>query len=164
MATNFKRNFIPIAATKQVGLTQALAVMKRLSFVIATIAVALLGCATSRASDYIYFPDLAGQVLSGDAQAFRQVLVQAETTSPGEQLEELAVISNKFVLVNPTEFLRVQSAKQHCFGVDYMGPDFTDNEPARTRERDLRRLALRSVPDSSLSSIKARCLAALDGS
>ena len=138
--------------------------MTDFSRVVAILAVALQGCASTRASDYIYFPGLAAIALSGDAQAFRQVLVNAQTSSPGEQLEELAQISSKFVLVNPTEFLLAQSAYQHCFGVDFMGPAFTDNDAARVRERTLRRRALGSVSDSSLSAVKARCLAVLDGS
>ena len=126
--------------------------------------VVLQGCASSRAAEFIYFPQLARSVLSGDDDAFGEVLFKAETTLPGEQLEELAVISSRFVRLEPAQFLRVQSAHQHCFGVGFMGAAYVDNQAMKQREIVLRRKALESVSDSSLASIKARCLAELDGS
>ena len=104
---------------------------------------------------------LSARVRSGDAAAFQQVLKLAETTPPGESLENLAEISSHFVLINPTEFLRAQTLGKPCFGVSFMGPDFVDNSAARAHERSLRRAALESVPQSSLAAVKQQCLAEL---
>jgi hypothetical protein len=46
--------------------------------------------------------ELSARVDSGDAAAFQQVLALAQTTPPGESLEDLAEISSHFVRVNPT--------------------------------------------------------------
>jgi hypothetical protein len=126
--------------------------------------VAFAGCATTEPSDYVYFPGLAKGVLAGDASAFEQVLAKSNVTPPGEQLEELAELSSRFVRIQPREFLRVQSSASTCFGVAFMGPEYVDDPVARTREQDLRRKALESVFDPALASIKLRCLGELAGS
>ena len=124
----------------------------------------LASCATARSDEYLYFPALAHRVLAGDSQALRQVLIQAETTSPGEQLEELAELSSRYVRLAPSEFLKAQADAPNCFGVDFMGSDYVDNPAAVVRERSRRREALESVRDPALSLVKHRCLAELAGS
>ena len=126
--------------------------------------VALAGCATARSPDYLYFPGLSQGVLAGDLKAFRQVLTQAETTPPGEQLEELAELSSRFVRLAPVEFLQAQASSPTCFGASFMGAAYVDNPEAVARELNLRRKALESVGDPALSSVKQRCLDELAGS
>jgi hypothetical protein len=138
--------------------------MQRLSPFIVLIALAMQGCVSNPNNNYLYFPDLGHRALSADVAVLREVLAKADTTSPGEQLEELAEILSKAVRPHPAEFLRAQSTDQHCFGVDFMGPAYVDNEPAVRREQELRRKALASVSDPSLASTKQRCLAVLIGS
>ena len=132
--------------------------MKRFAPIFAFV---LGACATS--SGYLYFPDLADRVLAGDEQALRQVLALAGTTSPGEQLEELAELSSRFVRLSPAGFLRVQAASRTCFGVSFMGSDYVDNPSAVVRERKLRIAALESVNDPALLPAKERCLSDLAG-
>jgi hypothetical protein len=119
------------------------------------------GCASVGGNRFVYFPDLAKKALAGDAQAFRQVLAQADATAPGERLEELAEIASRFTRISPKEFLRAESDGPHCFGVSFLGPDYVDNAGASKRELDLRRTALQSVDDASLLNVKQRCLAEL---
>jgi hypothetical protein len=123
--------------------------------------LALGACATS--SGYLYFPDLANRVLAGDERALRQVLTLAEDISPGEQLEELAELSSRFVRLSPAGFLRAQAAFPTCFGVSFMGSDHVDNPSAVARERKLRIAALESVNDTALLPVKERCLNDLAG-
>ena len=120
------------------------------------------GCATNSTSKYHYFPELAQKASYGDSNALRQVLELSETTSPGEQLEELAEISSKFVRINPTEYLRVQSNYQNCFGVEFLGYDFVDSEPKGQKEKRMRREALNSITDSNLETTKLICLGKLN--
>ena len=124
----------------------------------------LAGCATARSGEYLYFPALADRVLAGDPEAFRQVLARADTTPPGEQLEELAELSSRYVRLAPLEFLRAQASGSTCFGVAFMGPKYVDDPEAVARERNLRRDALESVSDPTLGPVKQRCLAELAGS
>ena len=138
--------------------------MKGLRLLVALGLAALAGCATHASGEYSYFPDLARDVLAGDAQAFRQVLAQAESTPPGDQLEELAELSSRFVRLNPVEFLRAQATTKTCFGVSFMGASYVDNPEAEAQERSLRREALDSVADPALSQVQQRCLAELAGS
>ena len=138
--------------------------MKGFALFLVLFLVALAGCATPSHSDYVYFLNLAHGVLAGDARAFHQVLAKAETTPPGEQLEELAELSSRFVRLAPAEFLRGQDTTPNCFGVSFMGPDYVDNPAAVARERTLRRGALESVNDPGLSLVKNRCLSELAGS
>jgi hypothetical protein len=123
--------------------------------------ILLAGCAT-QSEHFIYFPDLANRTISGDAAAFREVLAEAQATLPGERLEELAEISSKFVLINPTEFLRAQSAYPECFGVDFLGPNYVDDFDAVIQENARRYNALESVTDPSLDVVKYRCISDLD--
>jgi hypothetical protein len=125
---------------------------------IAIVMTLLSGCTSTGRSDFVYFPDLADKVLAGDAQAFRQVLAQADVTEPGERLEELSEIASRFVRISPKEFLRGESDEPHCFGVSFLGPDYVDGPAARKREIELRRSALQSVDDPLLLSVKQRCL------
>jgi len=120
------------------------------------------GSATADAEAFVHFPKLAERVLAGDAQAFREVLAQADVTPPGERLEELAELSSRFVRLAPAEFLRGQADAPTCFGVSFMGASYVDNDMARERERTLRRNALEAVTDPALSSAKRRCLQELD--
>ncbi len=113
---------------------------------------------------YIYYPNLAKKVLSDDARSFAQVLAKSEVVPNGAKLEELAEISSKYVRINPTEFLRVQAKYNHCFGVGFMGEDYVDNQSAKVRERKLREIALNSISEKSLVSIKQICLAKLNHS
>jgi hypothetical protein len=136
--------------------------MKGFSSASILIALSVQGCATAPAQHYINFPSLAQRVLSGDENALREVLAKARTTQPGEQLEELAEISSKFVRINPTAFLRVQSTTEGCFGVDFMGLDYVDDQAATLKENALRYNALNGVSDPALNGIKERCLAWLD--
>jgi hypothetical protein len=126
--------------------------------------IVLASCATAHPDEYLYFPALAKRVLAGDPQAFREVLSQADTTPPGEQLEELAELSSRYVRLAPVEFLRGQASGSTCFGVAFMGPKYVDNPGAVLRERNLRREALESVSDPALELVKQRCLAELAGS
>ena len=112
---------------------------------------------------YIYYPELADRVLSGDATAFRRVLELSQTILPGEKREELALISSKFVVVNPHSFLTEQSDSPDCFGVDFMGIEFVDNPTAKLAERSKRVSALSGVHQKSLESTKRACLAILGG-
>jgi hypothetical protein len=118
---------------------------------------------TADADGFVHFPALAERVLGGDAEAFRQLLAQAEVTPPGEQLEELAELSSRFVRLAPSEFLRGQANGPTCFGVSFMGASYVDKPEARERERTLRRKALESVADPALAPAKHRCLEQLDG-
>jgi hypothetical protein len=138
--------------------------MPKLSPLVVFIVLATQGCASDPGSRYVYFPSLAHRASSGDVAVLKEILTKAGTTQPGEQLEELAEILSKTVRTHPAEFLRAQTTDQHCFGVDFMGPDFVDNDPAVRREQELRRKALASVSDASLISTKQRCLAVLAGS
>ena len=151
-------------STTRFGLTQALAAMQRLSPFIVLIALAIQGCVSNPNHNYLYFQDLGHRASSVDVAVLREVLAKADTTPPGEQLEELAEILSKAVRPHPASFLQAQSADQYCFGVDFMGPGYVDNEPAVRREQQLRREALISVSDPSLASTKQRCLAVLSGS
>jgi hypothetical protein len=137
--------------------------MKGFALFVALCPVALTGCATD-SGNYLYFPALAQRVLSGDEQAYGELLAKAETTAPGEQLEELAELSSRFVRVAPAAFLRKQRSSSTCFGVSFMGPDYTDNPEAAAKELRIRRKALESVSDPSLVSTQHRCLAELAGS
>ena len=128
---------------------------------LALLVILLCGCASTGRSQFVYFPDLAGKVLAGDAQAFRQVLSRASVTAPGERLEELSEIASRFVRISPKEFLQGESDEPHCFGVSFLGPDYVDNPEARKQEIDLRRTALQSVDDTSLLVVRERCLAEL---
>ena|SRR5690606_14305525 len=123
--------------------------------------LALSACATS--SEYLYFPALADRVLAGDEQALGQVLALAADTSPGEQLEELAELSSRFVRLSPSGFLRAQAASPTCFGVAFMGPAYSDNPSAKAQERQLRLKALESVDDPRLLTVRERCLDELAG-
>lgn len=125
------------------------------------LALAFGGCATS--SDYLYFPDLADRVLAGDENALQQVLALSADTPPGEQLEELAELSSRFVRISPAGFLRAQATSPTCFGVSFLGPAYVDNPSARARERRLRIEALESVNDPELLPVKQRCLNDLNG-
>jgi hypothetical protein len=131
------------------------------------ISTALLGLATCQAASADAWTDkislLSSQVESGDSAAFRRVLALAETTPPGANLEDLAEISSHFVTINPNQFLRAQSHYKHCFGVEFMGADYVDNDTKREREVFRRRTALQSIKDPSLSSIRQICLARLGG-
>ena len=89
---------------------------------------------------------------------------QAESTPPGERLEELAELSSRFVRLAPVEFLRLQAGERGCFGVDFMGPEFVDNPQARAEELAARRKALESATDLSLVAARQRCLEVLAGS
>lgn len=126
--------------------------------------VSVPGCATTNSDEYLYFPELARHVLAGDSQAFRQVLAKADVTAPGEQLEELAEISSRFVRIDPTEFLRGQASSGSCFGVSFMGAEYVDNRASAQHELALRRSALASVQDPVLASTRERCLGELAGS
>jgi hypothetical protein len=137
--------------------------MKGFALFVVLFHAALAGCATNT-GDYLYFPALAQQVLAGDEQAYGELLTKADTTPPGEQLEELAELSSRFVRVAPAAFLRKQRGALTCFGVSFMGPDYTDNPGAVAKERGLRRKALESVNDPDLASVQRRCLIALAGS
>jgi hypothetical protein len=137
--------------------------MKGFALFVVLCPAALAGCATNTC-DYLYFPALSQQVLAGDEQAYGELLTKADTTPPGEQLEELAELSSRFVRVAPAAFLRKQRGALTCFGVSFMGPDYTDNPGAVARERGLRRKALESVNDPDLASVQQRCLIALAGS
>ncbi|QSX76979.1 hypothetical protein [Agrilutibacter solisilvae] len=121
----------------------------------------LIALATFPALGQSSLADLSARVDAGDAAAFQQVVALAQTTPPGESLEDLAQIASHFVRVDPAAFLRAQTPGKPCFGVSFMGPDFLDNPAARAHERSLRRAALESVPESSLSAVKQQCLAEL---
>ena len=148
----------------QVGLTQALAAMDRFKLSLGLVLIAFATCATAGSNDYIYFPSLAQRVLAGDSGAFQQVLAVADTTSPGEQLEELAELSARFVRLRPSEFLRAQATTPSCFGVSFLGAAYVDNPDARAKELGLRRMALESVTEPALAVAKQRCLRELAGS
>ena len=121
-------------------------------------------CSAATAGEPSYFPDLAARAKAADPAALREILGKADETLPGEQLEELAELSSRYVTRSPVVFLQSQAARPDCFGVEFLGADFTDKPVARTRERSARRKALQSVTDRDLTSVKARCLRTLAGS
>jgi hypothetical protein len=135
--------------------------MNKNAGLLAVLAAISAGSVAADSASYIYFPQLAERVLSGESEAFREVLDLSLTTLPGERLEELAEISSRFVRVSPTDFLRGQVGSPTCFGVAFMGPGYVDDPAAKTAERDLRRAALNSVVDSSLADSKRICLSRL---
>ena len=137
--------------------------MKAFALFVFLCSATLAGCATNP-GNYLYFPALAQRVLAGNEQAYGELLAKAATTPPGEQLEELAELSSRFVRVAPAAFLRQQRGAPTCFGVSFMGPDYTDNPEGVAKERGLRRRALESVNDPSLVSAQQRCLVELVGS
>ena len=118
----------------------------------------LFGCASTPG---VYFPDLSQRASAGDPDALRSALTLAGTTSPGERLEDLAEISSRFVRKDPETYLRIQSEFSSCYGVNYLGSDFVDDEPARLKEIGLRRVALESVTISALQPTRQACLALL---
>ena len=128
---------------------------------------ALIGLATCQAASADAWTNkvrlLSSQVSSGDSAAFRRVLALAETTPPGDNLEDLAEIASRFVTINPKQFLRGQSHYNNCFGVDFMGADYVDNDAKRERELFRRRAALQSIKDPSLLPVRQVCLAKLGG-
>jgi hypothetical protein len=150
-------------AASRLGLIPAFAAMKGFPLFGVLCLAVLAGCATDSAN-YLYFPALAQRVLAGDEQAYGELLAKADTTLPGEQLEELAELSSRFVRVAPAAFLRKQRGAPTCFGVSFMGPNYTDNPEAVAKERGLRRKALESVNDLDLASAQQRCLVELAGS
>lgn len=122
----------------------------------------LFGAAhADEAGQWLYFKDLATRSLAGDGAAFRTVLAKAETLPPGEQLEELAEISSRYLFVDPADFLKAQSRHVGCFGVDFMGAAYVDNPDARSRERAARYRTLEAVADPALARIRQSCLAVL---
>ena len=118
----------------------------------------LLGCASTPS---VYFPELSQRASAGDPGALRSALTLAGTTPPGERLEDLADISSRFVRKDPENYLRVQSEFSSCYGVNFLGSDFVDDEPARLEEIRLRRVALESVTISALQPTRQVCLALL---
>ena len=137
--------------------------MKAFALFVVLCPAALSGCATG-SGNYLYFPALAQRVLAGDEQVYGELLAKADTTPPGEQLEELAELSSRFVQAAPAAFLRKQRRTPTCFGVSFMGSDYTDNPEAVAKELGLRRQALESVSDPNLRSAQQRCLVELAGS
>ena len=101
---------------------------------------------------------------SKDLKALQQALRQAETTLPGENLEDLAEFSSQYVIPAPATFLRAQSDRGHCFGVNFLGVKYVDDLSAQTRELAARRKALESVIDPELAPARSRCLRELAGS
>ena len=99
-----------------------------------------------------------------DFKALQQALRQADTTLPGEKLEELAEFSSQYVVPAPATFLRAQTDPRHCFGVNFLGAKYVDDLSAQTRELAARRKALESVTDPDLAPARSRCLRELAGS
>ncbi|MFC7301088.1 hypothetical protein [Cognatiluteimonas weifangensis] len=132
------------------------------AFIITLLSIAF--CAAATAGESSHFPSLVARARTADMAALREILAKADSTLPGEQLEELAELSSRYVTRAPAVFLRAQADRPACFGVEFLGADFTDNPAARTRERSARRKALESVIDPDLASAKARCLSKLAGS
>jgi hypothetical protein len=126
--------------------------------------IALAACTSSGTAQYVYFPELAARVQAGDTDALEELLVLADATSPGARLEELARLVSLFVRPSPSAFLRAQASRQDCFGVDFLGDAYVDNNLARSRELEQRRQALARVTDADLVAVKARCLAKLSRS
>ncbi|MGB4858943.1 MAG: hypothetical protein WBP11_06395 [Dokdonella sp.] len=136
--------------------------MKIHKHVFALIVVCLGGQSVADSQSYPYFPQLAQRVLAGDAQAFREVLATVAVTSPGEQLEELAELSSRYLRLAPKAFLEGQRDSSSCFGVGFMGVAYVDDADAVVRELTSRRLVLESVTDPTLDAVKRRCLTQLD--
>lgn len=132
--------------------------MKILVAIIGSCLLGVCNAGLAATNGYVHFPKMAEEVLAGNSRAFVELLEQAKVTAPGEQLEELAELSSKFVRIAPIDFLRAQAASEDCFGVSFMGPSYTDDPAAKANERSLRRKALESVVDPSLTRIKQRCL------
>ena len=124
----------------------------------------LSACSTPADQRQLYFPELADRAASFDPAALREVLVLSQTTSPGEQLEELSELAASYVEPRATVFLQAQVGQAHCFGVSFLGPTFVDNGPAREAELMGRRKALAAVSDPKLTAIRDICLASLSGS
>src|SRR5262245_55442752 len=89
-------------------------------------------------------------------------LPQRRRPPPGEQLEELAEISSKYILMDPVGFLSAQALHEECFGAGFLGPDYVDQPQARREEYDRRSKALDSVTDPALQSVKLRCESTID--
>jgi len=107
----------------------------------------------------IYFPGLAVHARRFDPAALESILELSTTTAPGEKLEDLAEMASRYVAPRADVFLRAQSTRSHCFGVEFMGPRFVDNDAARQAERAARRQALMAVDDPALAGTRERCLA-----
>ena len=116
------------------------------------------------AAGTLYFPQLEKRIRAGDASALREVLDKTATTSPGEQLEDLAWLSSLYVKKDPRAFLKEQASRSGCFGVNFLGVDYVDNPKARTKELRERRKSLLSVSDANLSTVRQRCIDELTGS
>ena len=95
------------------------------------------------------------------AGALDEVLATAAVTPPGERLEELAGMAASYVVPDPVLFLRAQRDGEACFGVDFLGPAYVDDEYGRRRELTARRVALSSVQTPELASVRDRCLGSL---
>jgi hypothetical protein len=126
--------------------------------------LALSACATPADQRWLYFPELAARAAAYEPAALREILVLSQTTSPGEQLEELAELAASYIEPRATVFLQAQAGQGHCFGSSFLGPRFVDNAPAREAELSGRRKALAAVGDPKLTAIRDICLASLSGS
>ena len=116
---------------------------------------------------FLLLAGACGNAISGDPKdlkTLQQALRQAETTLPGENLEDLAELSSEYVIPAPATFLRAQSDRRHCFGVSFLGAKFVDDLSAQTREFAARRKALESVNDPEVAPARSRCLRELAGS
>ena len=116
---------------------------------------------------FLLFAGACGNAISGgpkDLKALQQALRQAETTLPGDNLEDLAELSSEYVIPAPAIFLRAQSDRGHCFGVNFLGVKYVDDLSAQTRELAARRKALESITDPELASARLKCLRELTGS
>jgi hypothetical protein len=115
-------------------------------------------CASAPAPRVLYFPELGRRVSDHEAAALDEVLALAAATPPGERLEELAEMAASYVVRDPEAFLRAQRDGEACFGVDFLGPVYVDDDDGRPRQIAARRLALMSVQAPDLASARDRCL------
>ena len=100
------------------------------------------------------------QVIAGDAQAFR-LGYRLYKSSDGGLAEDLAAILVSGIRPNPRFFLQqVAALKVSCsvFNVDTPGLEYADRAKAGAYEIEMRRLALASVKDKSLASVRQQCL------
>jgi len=128
--------------------------------VVALLGISIFLAATPGRVD-AYFDELGPRIDRGEPAAFREVLRLADTTQPGEQLEDLAKLASRFVRSNPEAFLRAQPSTLDCFGVDFLGDRFVDRPAARQSEIARRKAALGSVADPALARARKACLSKL---
>jgi len=109
---------------------------------------------------------LETQVRAADAEAFR-LAYRLYREADGGLAEELGVMLGQVIRAKPTYFLlQIRALGASCSDFHWVlnaaGFEYVDRARAQRYEIDARRIALRSVHEKQVSSIKAQCLAEID--